>query len=108
MPQICKQSVFDSIVDYGGIDSILKGHSSKSHHDIMTKATKCIDYLQIGVRLGNILVSISTLEKEKFSKPFETRYGWVQELDGDPGEISKYLFHSSISITDYSNVYNNY
>ena len=40
------------------------------------------------MRLGNILVSLSTSSKEDFCGVFEERFGWVQELDGDPGEIS--------------------
>ena len=43
MPQVCRQSVFDSIVDYGGLDSVItKGP--------VEKALKCIDHLQDGVR----------------------------------------------------------
>jgi hypothetical protein len=49
---------------------------------------KCIDHLQDAVRLGNILVCLSRLDKETFCAPFEERFGWVNELDGDPGEIS--------------------
>ena len=82
MPHICKQSVFDSIVDYGGLDSLLT--SSRGKDGML----KCIDHLQDGVRLGNILVCLSKLDKATFCPPFEERFGWVQELDGDPGEIS--------------------
>ena len=82
MPDICKQSVFDAIVDYGALDSLLIGSAGKSG------MLKCIDQLQDGVRLGNILVCLSSLDKEQFCPPFEERFGWVQELDGDPGEIS--------------------
>ena len=45
---------------------------------------KTIDHLQDAVRLGNILVCLSGEEKDKFCSPFENRFGWVQELDGDP------------------------
>jgi hypothetical protein len=82
MPNICKQSVFDAIVDYGALDSVLL--SSKGKEGML----KCIDHLQDAVRLGNILVCLSSLEKNEFCEPFEERFGWVQELDGDPGEIS--------------------
>jgi len=82
MPNICKQSVFDAIVDYGALDSVLL--SSKGKEGML----KCIDHLQDAVRLGNILVCLSSLEKKEFCEPFEERFGWVQELDGDPGEIS--------------------
>lgn len=30
------------------------------------------------------------MPKAKFCAPFEERFGWVQELDGDPGEISQW------------------
>jgi hypothetical protein len=45
-------------------------------------------FFNLSVRLGNILVCLSKLEKESYSAVFEQRFGWVQELDGDPGEIS--------------------
>jgi len=82
MPEVCKQSTVDAIVDYGGLDSVLNGPSGKEG------MLRCIDELQNAVRLGNILVCLSKLEKEVFCGPFEERFGWVQELDGDPGEIS--------------------
>lgn len=80
MPDECQQSTVDAIVDYGGLDSLHKGSSEG--------VLKCIDHLQDAVRLGNILVCLSKLEKKAFCTPFESRFGWVQELDGDPGEIS--------------------
>mmetsp|Transcript_13670 Transcript_13670/g.22781 ORF Transcript_13670/g.22781 Transcript_13670/m.22781 type:complete len:248 (-) Transcript_13670:126-869(-) len=81
MPEVCKQSVFDAIVDCGAIDSLI---NSGNRDD----ALKCIDHLQDAVRLGNILVCLSKLDKDTFCGPFDERFGWVQELDGDPGEIS--------------------
>ena len=74
--------MFDAIIDYGGLDELL------IQNDGYEKALACIDHLQNAVRLGNILVCLSKLEKERFCPPFEERFGWVQELDGDPGEIS--------------------
>ena len=82
MPDVCQQSTVDAIVDYKGLDSL---HSASTGAEGILK---CIDHLQDAVRLGNILVCLSTLEKKKFCSPFEERFGWVQELDGDPGEIS--------------------
>ena len=82
MPDICQQSTVDAIVDYKGLDSL---HSANTGPE---GVLKCIDHLQDAVRLGNILVCLSKLEKKKFCSPFEERFGWVQELDGDPGEIS--------------------
>ncbi|KAJ1425165.1 hypothetical protein B484DRAFT_398039 [Ochromonadaceae sp. CCMP2298] len=83
MPEVCKQSVFDSIVDYRGLDSIMTSEGTGRE-----QALRCIDHLQDAVRLGNILVCLSNLDKETFCAPFDERFGWVQELDGDPGEIS--------------------
>jgi hypothetical protein len=81
MPEVCKQSVFDSIVDYRALDSLITTDA--------TGVLRCIDHLQDAVRLGNILVCLSQLDKSTFCSPFdEARFGWVQELDGDPGEIS--------------------
>lgn len=82
MPNVCKQSVFDSIVDYGALDSLMTDSVGTESF------LKCVDHLQEAVRLGNILVCISTMDKETFCSPFDERFGWVQELDGDPGEIS--------------------
>lgn len=82
MPEVCKQSTIDAIVDYGGLDSVLKGPKGKEG------MLKCIDQLQNVVRLGNILICLSNLDSETFCSPFNERFGWVQELDGDPGEIS--------------------
>lgn len=81
MSDICKQSVFDSILDFGGIDSVISSQGKES-------AIECIDHLQNAVRLGNVLVCISKLDRDTFCAPFDERFGWVQELDGDPGEIS--------------------
>ena len=80
MPDECQQSTVDAIVDYGGLDSL--------HKTSTESVLKCIDHLQDAVRLGNILVCLSKLDKKTFCSPFESRFGWVQELDGDPGEIS--------------------
>jgi hypothetical protein len=82
MPAVCRQSTVDAIVDFGGIDSVHRAPTGKSG------VLKCIDHLQDAVRLGNILVCLSRLDKETFCAPFEERFGWVNELDGDPGEIS--------------------
>ena len=79
MPLVCKQSTVDAIVDYGGIDEL---HTAKTGKEGLLR---CIDHLQDAVRLGNILICLSHLEKENFCSPFEERFGWVQELDGDPG-----------------------
>ena len=81
MPSVCLQSAYDSVVDYGALDALLVGSGKVSF-------LQCVDHLQDAVRLGNILVCLSTLDKKAFCAPFEERLGWVQELDGDPGEIS--------------------
>lgn len=94
MPDVCKQSVFDAIVDYKALDKILDGPGATEN------MLKCIDQLQNSLRLGNILVSLSTAEKERFCSVFEQRFGWIQELDGDPGEISAwYRGKSNIAAT---------
>lgn len=84
MPEICKQSVYDSIVDYAGIDSLHHRTSSSTAASSggMEPILNCIDHLQNSLRLGNILVCLSSLDKTQFCKPFEQRFGWVQELDG--------------------------
>ncbi len=84
MPDICQQSVFDAIVDNGGLDSVLNSQGEEG-------MLKTIDHLQNAVRLGNILVCLSEEPKDRFCSPFEDRFGWVQELDGDPGELSAWI-----------------
>ena len=84
MGEVCQQSVFDAIVDNGAIDSLILSRDNAGNE----KTLSCIDQLQNAVRLGNILICISKLEKDIFCPPFEERFGWVQELDGDPGELS--------------------
>ena len=92
MPQVCQQSTYDAIVDYGGLDELINVDNNQ--------ALKAIDHLQDAVRLGNILVCLSELNKEQFCKPFEERFGWVNELDGDPGELSAwYRGKSNIAAT---------
>lgn len=94
MPEICKQSTYDAIVDYGALDSLHK--QSRGKDEIL----QCIDHLQNGVRLGNILVCLSSLDKKTFCTPFDERFGWVQELDGEPGELSQwYRDKSNIQAT---------
>ena len=78
MSDICKQSFIDSVVDYGGMDSVLKNYPEDD-------AVKVAQHLQNALRLGNVYVAISRLENEVFKVPFEKGFGWVQELDGDPG-----------------------
>ena len=68
--KVCKQSTFDAIVDFGGIDSLLQGNGVAGEE----KALRCIDHLQDAVRLGNILVCLSGLDKDVFCKPFEKRF----------------------------------
>ena len=78
MSDICKQSFIDSVVDYGGMDSVLINNSEED-------AAKVAQHLQNALRLGNVYVAISRLENDVFKVPFERGFGWVQELDGDPG-----------------------
>lgn len=81
MSELCKQSFIDSIVDYGGMDSVLNKGS-------MEDAAKCAQHLQNALRLGNVYVAISKFKNDVFKVPFEQGYGWVQELDGDPGTVN--------------------
>lgn len=87
LKDICKQSYYDSIIDNNALDSILQD-SILTSIEKKDKFLFTIDNLQNTVRLGNILVSLSKLPKDQFCINFEERFGWIQELDGDPGEIS--------------------
>lgn len=74
MPQVCRQSVFDSIVDYCAMDKLLRRPNGKECF------LKCVDHLQNSLRLGNLLVCISKEDKELFTEPFEERFGKFQLL----------------------------
>jgi hypothetical protein len=89
MKDVCKQSSYDSIVDYGGLDSILDLPETVAGDETFLK---CIDHLQNALRLGNVMVSLSHRpeQKDRFCDLFSKRFGWIQELDGDPGEISQW------------------
>lgn len=67
MKEVCRQSVFDAIVDYGALD-----HQLSKGQD---KMLSCIDHLQNSLRLGNILITISRADKQKFCSVFEQRFG---------------------------------
>jgi hypothetical protein len=68
MPDICKQSCFDAIVDYLQLGQLIMEQGKDN-------AIQCIDNLQTSLRLGNPLVCISTLESNIFSSPFNERFG---------------------------------
>jgi len=87
MSEVCTQSIYDAIVDYKGLDELLSDPTREEEEREM-RFLACIDHLQNSVRLGNILVSLSLLPKSKFCTPFDSRFGWVNELDGDPGALS--------------------
>lgn len=78
MKSVCKQSTFDSAVDYGALDSLIAGNTEPGK----TKFLKAIDHLQNALRLGNVMISLSKTNKETFCPLIDQKFGWVQELDG--------------------------
>eukprot|EP01039_Chlorochromonas_danica_P010463 gene10463-11593_t len=82
LDEVCKQSVFDSILDNQGLDPLLR---QKDGRKAMALA---VEHLQNSLRVGNCMVCLSTLGKEDYCPAFEEGFGWVQELDGEPGEVS--------------------
>lgn len=65
---VCKQSVFDSIVDNQALDRLLEAAD-------VPAAMESIDHMQNSLRIGNILVCLSKKPKEVFCAPFEQRFG---------------------------------
>ena len=63
MPDVCRESTFDVVIDYGGLHGLLLTEDGGSGQGVL----KCIDHLQDAVRLGNILVCLSSLEKVSYS-----------------------------------------
>lgn len=70
---ICRQSSFDAVVDYGGLDELVRTGRRDSF-------LKCIDYIQQSLRLGNLLLCLSKYDKETFCPPFEERFGMNYQL----------------------------
>ncbi|CAM9580830.1 unnamed protein product [Chrysoparadoxa australica] len=87
------QSCVDSVIDAGALDNLLLNRG-------VDAAGKCIDAAHIAVRLGNPMVCISYLEdKSVFMAPFDARFGWMQELDGDPGAVTMW-YRGKVNIKD--------
>jgi len=84
------QSTIDSILDAGGLDDLYE----KLGEDLVSAA---IDQCHKVVRLGNPMVSISQLEPSVYCGFFDLKFGWMQELDGDPEAVSQW-FRGKVNI----------
>jgi hypothetical protein len=92
----CTQSCVDAVLDNGAIDWLLQSQGEEA-------AGGLIDAAHRAVRLGNPMICLSKLQdKSVFCSPFDSRFGWVQELDGDPGAVSMW-YTGKINVKDEAN-----
>eukprot|EP00640_Fibrocapsa_japonica_P002532 CAMPEP_0113944010 /NCGR_PEP_ID=MMETSP1339-20121228/30572_1 /TAXON_ID=94617 /ORGANISM="Fibrocapsa japonica" /LENGTH=253 /DNA_ID=CAMNT_0000949049 /DNA_START=61 /DNA_END=822 /DNA_ORIENTATION=+ /assembly_acc=CAM_ASM_000762 len=76
-----EQSCVDAVVDFAAIDRLYDERGEEAVSDIIEAAHKA-------VRLGNPLISLSKLDQETYTSFFGSKFGWVEELDGDPTAVS--------------------
>ncbi|CAM9693030.1 unnamed protein product [Discosporangium mesarthrocarpum] len=95
MPEL-EQSSFDSVVDFGFFDHLITTQGTE-------KAGLCLEAAHRAVRLGNPLVAISRIQKSDFELLFDGKWGWMQELDGDPGAVSQWYRGQNVNIKDAVN-----
>ena len=88
-----------SDLEYNAFIEHCKSSETYKEKAIVTKASKMIEPTGEMAREEDDSY-LSELNKEQFCKPFEERFGWVNELDGDPGELSAwYRGKSNIAAT---------
>ncbi|CAM9260588.1 unnamed protein product [Scytosiphon promiscuus] len=95
MPQLT-QSCVDCVVDVGLLDKLLSTQG-------VDAAKACSDAAHRAVRLGNPLVALSMIDKDDFGQIFDGNWGWMQELDGDPGAVSQWYRDKKVNIKDVGN-----
>ncbi|CAN0353760.1 unnamed protein product [Pylaiella littoralis] len=95
MPEL-KQSSADCIVDAGLLDKLVTTQG-------VDAAKACSDAAHRAVRLGNPLVALSMINKDEFAQIFDGNWGWMQELDGDPGAVSQWYRDKKVNIKDVGN-----
>eukprot|EP00904_Undaria_pinnatifida_P005685 jgi/Undpi1/2246/HiC_scaffold_12.g05632.m1 len=95
MPEL-EQSSIDCVVDAGLLDKVLTAEG-------LDAAKACSDAAHRAVRLGNPLVALSKLSKDDFSAIFDGNWGWMQELDGDPGAVSQWYRNRKVNLKDEAN-----
>eukprot|EP00611_Tribonema_gayanum_P019342 TRINITY_DN3330_c0_g1_i1.p1 TRINITY_DN3330_c0_g1~~TRINITY_DN3330_c0_g1_i1.p1 ORF type:complete len:297 (+),score=81.73 TRINITY_DN3330_c0_g1_i1:59-892(+) len=92
-----EQSCVDAVLDNGMLDWLLSTGREAA-------AGGMIDAVHRAVRLGNPLICLSSgTDKDTFCSPFESRFGWVQELDGDPGAVSMWHRDQKINMKGVAN-----
>lgn len=92
-----EQSSIDVVLDNGALDRLLLSGGEEA-------AGGLIDAAHRAVRLGNPMVCLSTLpDNDLFCAPFSARFGWVQELNGDPGAVSMWFREQKVNIKDKAN-----
>eukprot|EP00752_Nemacystus_decipiens_P007778 g6946.t1 len=95
MPEL-KQSSVDCVVDAGLLDKLI---TTKG----IDAARACSDAAHRAVRLGNPLVALSMIDKDDFAQIFDGNWGWMQELDGDPGAVSQWYRDKKVNLKDIGN-----
>ncbi|CAM9199845.1 unnamed protein product [Hapterophycus canaliculatus] len=95
MPELTQSSV-DCVVDVGLLDKLVTTQG-------VDAAKACSDAAHRAVRLGNPLVALSMIDKDDFGQIFDGNWGWMQELDGDPGAVSQWYRDKKVNIKDVGN-----
>ncbi|CAM9777148.1 unnamed protein product [Ectocarpus sp. 4 AP-2014] len=95
MPEL-KQSSADCVVDAGLLDKLITTEG-------LDAAKACSDAAHRAVRLGNPLVALSMINKDDFAQIFDGNWGWMQELDGDPGAVSQWYRDKKVNLKDVGN-----
>eukprot|EP00903_Cladosiphon_okamuranus_P012894 g12040.t1 len=95
MPEL-KQSSVDCVVDAGLLDKLVTSQG-------IDAAKACSDAAHRAVRLGNPLVALSMIGKDDFAQIFDGNWGWMQELDGDPGAVSQWYRDKKVNLKDIGN-----
>ncbi|CAM9751205.1 unnamed protein product [Ascophyllum nodosum] len=95
MPEL-EQSSVDSVVDVGLLDKLVITMG-------LDAARTCSEAAHRAVRLGNPLVALSKIDRDDYAAIFDGNFGWVQELDGDPGAISQWYRTKKVNLRDVAN-----
>lgn len=74
LKDVCKQSIFDSIIDYCSLDELIKDGATD-------RLSKCIDFLQNSLRVGNIFVGFSKYDKDRYCQMFDDKFGESATID---------------------------
>ncbi|CAM9594109.1 unnamed protein product [Heterosigma akashiwo] len=86
--EVLGQSTVDSILDAGALDQLYQTRGVEA-------VSAAVDNCHRIVRLGNQYVGISQLEPSVYCGFFDSKFGWMCELDGDPEAMSQWFRQES-------------